>query len=174
MSLAGLGTAFGFRLSLGYLVGIIAGTTVVLLMVASGVTALVLAQPILLSALTILAGVYILYLAWKIATAPVGPLAQHSKHAPAFVPGFTLAIANPKAFAAIGAVYAGHTLVADDLVVNTVYKLVALTLVIIIVNTAWLTFGATFARILKNPVAGRAANILFATMLVVSVGFALL
>jgi threonine/homoserine/homoserine lactone efflux protein len=173
MSLAGLGTAFGFRSSLSYLVGIIAGTTVVLLMIASGITALVLAQPMLLTALTIFAGLYILYLAWKIATAPVGPLATHSKHAPAFVPGFSLAIANPKAFAAIGAVYTGHTLVAHDLAVDTVYKLVALTLVIVIVNTAWLTFGATFSRILKNPVAGRAANILFATMLVLSVGFAM-
>ena len=81
MSLAGFGTAFGFRPSLSYLVGIITGTTVVLLMITTGVTALVLAQPILLTALTILAGIYILYLAWKIATAPVGPLAPRSVHA---------------------------------------------------------------------------------------------
>ncbi len=174
MSLAGLGTAFGFRPSLSYLVGIITGTTIVLLMIATGVTALVLAQPILLTALTILAGIYILYLAWKIASAPVGPLAPRSEHAPAFVPGFSLAIANPKAFAAIGAVYAGHTLAADNLTADAVYKLAALVLVIVIVNTAWLAFGATFSRILKNPVAGRAANILFATMLVASVGLALI
>ncbi|SDG78947.1 LysE family translocator [Roseospirillum parvum] len=218
MSLAGLGTAFGFRQSLGYLVGIIIGTTVVLLMIATGVTAVVLTQPILLTALTILAGAYILYLAWKIATAPVGglePRAKNRNHlvvpdfslrsalhlksragraksealrdshfarsalaprpaqAPSFVPGFSLAIANPKAFAAIGAVYAGHTLVADDPTVDALYKLVALTLVIVIVNTAWLAFGALFSRVLTNPVAGRAVNIIFAIMLVVSVGLAL-
>lgn len=174
MSLAGLGTAFGFRPSLSYLLGIIAGTTVVLLMIATGVTALVLAQPILLTALTILAGTYILYLAWKIATAPVGPLALRSEHTPAFVPGFSLAIANPKAFAAIGAVYAGHTLVADNLTADTLSKLVALALVIVIVNTVWLAFGAIFSRMLTNPAIGRAANVLFAIMLVTSVGFALL
>ncbi|SBW12951.1 Amino acid efflux protein [uncultured Alphaproteobacteria bacterium] len=174
MSLAGLGTAFGFRRSLGYLVGIVAGTTVVLLMIATGVTALVLAQPILLTALTLLAGVYILYLAWKIATAPVGPLAPRSAQAPAFVPGFGLAIANPKAFAAIGAVYAGHTVVADDLAADAVYKLAALALVIVVVNTAWLAFGAIFSRMLTNPAIGRAVNVMFAVMLVASVGFALL
>nr|WP_256469702.1 LysE family transporter [Pleomorphomonas sp. NRK KF1] len=173
MSLAGLGTAFGFRPSLGYLLGIIAGTTAVLLMIATGVTALILAQPLLLTALTILAGIYILYLAWKIATAPVGPLALRSDHPPAFVPGFSLAIANPKAFAAIGAVYAGHTLVVDNLTVDAVYKLGALTLVIVIVNTAWLAFGAAFSRVLTSPVTGRAANVLFATLLVVSVVWAL-
>jgi threonine/homoserine/homoserine lactone efflux protein len=174
MSLAGLGTAFGFRPSLSYLLGIIAGTTVVLLMIATGVTALVLAQPILLTALTILGGIYILYLAWKIASAPVGPLVPRSEHAPAFVPGFSLAIANPKAFAAIGAVYAGHTLVADNVTADAVYKLAALVLVIVIVNTVWLAFGATFSMMLTNPAVGRAANVLFAIMLVTSVGFALL
>lgn len=174
MSLAGLGTAFGFRRSLGYLVGIVAGTTVVLLMIATGVTALVLAQPILLTALTILAGAYILYLAWKIATAPVGPLAPRSAQAPAFVPGFSLAIANPKAFAAIGAVYAGHTVVANDLTADAISKLAALALVIVIVNTAWLAFGAIFSRILTNPAIGRAVNVMLAVMLVASVGFALL
>lgn len=173
MSLAGLGTAFGFRPSLSYLFGIIAGTTVVLLMIATGVTALVLAQPILLTALTIVAGIYILYLAWKIATAPVGPLAPHAAHTPAFVPGFSLAIANPKAFAAIGAVYTSHSLVADNLTTDTVYKLAALTLVIVIVNTAWLAFGATFSRFLTNPAIRRSANVLFAVMLLMSVGFAL-
>lgn len=174
MSLAGLGTAFGFRQSLSYLVGIITGTTVVLLMIATGVTTLVLAQPILLTALTLLAGTYILYLAWKIATAPVGLLTPRSEHTPAFVPGFSLAIANPKAFAAIGAVYAGYTLVADDLAVDAVCKLAALAVVIVIVNTAWLAFGAVFSRILTNPAIGRAANVLFAIMLVASVGFALI
>ncbi len=173
MSLAGLGAAFGFRASIGYLGGIIAGTTIVLLMIATGVTALVLAQPVLLTVLTVGAGLYILYLAWKIATAPVGPLSLRSEQAPAFVPGFTLAIANPKAFAAIGAVYSSHTLVMDDLMVDAVYKLVALALVIVIVNTVWLAFGATFSRLLTNPVAGRVANITFALMLVVSVGLAL-
>ena len=173
MSLAGLGTAFGFRPSLGYLMGIIAGTMAVLIMIATGVTALVLAQPLLLTALTILAGVYILYLAWKIVTAPVGSCVVRPDQAPTFIPGFTLAIANPKAFAAIGAVYAGHTLVDDNLTVDAVYKLVALTLVIVVVNTAWLAFGAVFSRVLTNPVAGRAANVLFATLLVVSVVWAL-
>ncbi|WP_128290932.1 LysE family translocator [Afifella aestuarii] len=174
MSLAGLGMAFGFRSSLGYLVGIITGTAGVLLMIATGVTTLILAQPVLLTALTILAGIYILYLAWKIATAPAGPLAPRAQEAPAFVPGFSLAIANPKAFAAIGAVYAGHTVVADDLTADAVYKLAALALVIVIVNTAWLAFGAVFSRILTDPAIGRAVNVVCAVMLVASVGFALL
>lgn len=173
LSLAALGTAFGFRRGLPYLAGIILGTTGVLLLIAMGITALILAQPLLVNVLTLLAAGYILYLAWKIATAPIGVSARQANEAPALWPGFILAIANPKAFTAIGAVYAGQTLFADNLMMDTMAKIAALTVVIIIVNTAWLGFGFVFSRILSHPAIGRIANIAFAFMLVASVGLAL-
>ncbi len=174
VSLAGLGSAFGFRPGLPYLCGVMAGTGAVLLMIATGVTALLLAWPAVLTALMMLALAYILYLAWKIATAPVGHVAKSATKPPAFVPGFALAVANPKAFAAIGAVYSGHSVVADDLLLDMIAKLAALTGVIIVSQTAWLVFGATFSKFLNHPKTGRAANIVFALMLLASVGLALL
>ena len=173
MSLAGIGTAFGFRQGGPYLFGIIVGTIGVLLLIATGATALILAQPLLVKALTVVAAIYILYLAWKIATAPVGTGSVLAESAPAAFSGLMLALANPKAFAAIGAVYAGHTLFKDDLFADTVAKIVALAFVIVVVNAAWLAFGAMFSRVLNHPRYGRIANITFATMLVASVGFTL-
>ncbi len=165
--------AFGFRQGLGYLCGVILGTNGVLLLIATGVTALVLAQPLLISAITIFAAVYILYLAWKIATAPVGAKEIAVQAAPSTVPGLVLALANPKAFAAIGAVYAGRRLIEESLLYDTLAKVVALTFVIVVVNTAWLLFGSVFSNLLNHPRLGRLANITFAIMLVASVGFAL-
>ena len=173
MSLAGLGSAFGFRSSLHYLFGIVAGTTAVLLMIATGVTALILAQPSLLGTLTLGGGIYILYLAWKIATAPVGRITTQTERAPAFVPDSASRSRTPRPSRAIGAVYSGHTLVATDLTTGTIYKVAVLAIIVAVVNTVWLALGATFSRFLTNPVIGRTANILFATMLVVSVGMAL-
>ncbi len=170
LSLAGIGSAFGFRSGLRYMFGIILGTIVVLLMIATGVTTLVLAQPMLLVILSSAAGVYILYLAVKIATAPTGQVTASSERAPAFLAGFSLAIANPKAFAAIGAVYSSHTIVVDNLVVDTACKLLALIVVILIFSVIWLAFGATFSKYLRNPMIGRTTNIVFAVMLVLSVG----
>lgn len=172
MSLAGLGTAFGFRPGLRFLLGGVVGTTVVLLVIAVGITSVVVAQPVLLVALTILAGAYILYLAWKIATAPVGQIATQAPRAPAFVSGFSLAIANPKAFAAIGAVYSSHTVIANNLMLDTICKLAALTGVIVVSQAAWLACGATLFKFPTNPRVGRAMNIVLATMLVASVGVA--
>lgn len=174
LSLAGIGTAFGFRRGVAYLLGIILGTTGVLLLIATGVTALILAQPVLISALTIIAALYILYLAWKIATAPVSVSSIEANEAPGLSSGLVLALANPKAFAAIGAVYAGHSLLDGDLLADTAAKVAALTFVIAVVNTAWLAFGSTFSMLLSHPRAGRMANIVFALMLVASVGIALI
>lgn len=173
LSLAGLGTAFGFRRGVPYLAGIVCGTTGVLLMIASGVTALVLAQPALVTALTIAAAAYILYLVWKIATAPVGVRVSDGRAAPGFVPALLLALANPKAYAAIGAVFASQTLLPGDYLTDALAKITALVAVILVVNTSWLAFGALFARLLSDPRLGRAANIGFAAMLLLSVALAL-
>jgi len=174
ISLAGIGTSYGFRSGIWYLIGIILGTFCVLIMVATGVTAIVLAKPTLVNVLTIFAAIYIMYLAWKIATAPIGIKVVSEKVAPSLISGLLLAIANPKAFAAIGAVYSGHTIVETNIVSDSVAKITALTVVIVLVNSIWLAFGATFSSILNNPTIGRIANIVFALMLIASMAFALI
>ncbi len=184
ISLAATGSAFGIRPSLGYLCGIIAGTTGVLILTATGVATALLAHPVAGNILTLIAAAYILYLAWKIATAPVSPgissrlnpeSAENPENtAPDFRGGLMLAIANPKAFAAIGAVYASHHITLHSVWLNNALKLAALMLVIAVVNTIWLIFGASFSRLLSSPRAGRVINIIFAVMLIVSVGFAVL
>lgn len=173
ISLAGIGTGFGFRGGLQYLIGIVLGTFGVLVLIATGVSALVLATPALVTALTILAIVYILYLAWKIATAPVLISNLATIKAPTLLSGFILAIANPKAFAAIGAVYTSNTLISGDILTDSILKISALTIVIVLVNTLWLLFGSSFSKLLGNHKIGRLANIAFALMLLISVALAI-
>lgn len=174
MSIAAMGAAFGSRGSLSYLSGIVAGTSAVLVLIATGVTGLLLARPALVTAITVLAAVYILYLAYRIATAPVIAKGGTATKAPSFYAGFLLAIANPKAFAAIGAVYSGNRLLPDDPMLDALAKIGALSLVIIVVNSAWLLFGSALSSLLRDPKKGRIANIVFAIMLVGSVALAFL
>jgi threonine/homoserine/homoserine lactone efflux protein len=183
ISLAASGSAFGIRPSLGYLGGIVTGTIAVLLLVATGIATALLAHPIAGQVLTAIAALYILYLAWKIATAPIRPAhATASKSpqttpeakAPDFRGGVMLAIANPKAFAAIGAVYAAHAITPHSLWLDNALKIAALALVIVLVNSLWLVFGAGFARLLSDPRFGRIINILFAVLLIASLAMALL
>jgi len=84
-----------------------------------------------------------------------------------------LVLANPKAFAAIGAVYAAHGAAGLDDPLRIAASMATLSMVILVVNTAWLAFGSGFASILTHPKLGRAANVVFAVLLLMSVGLAL-
>ena len=57
---------------------------------------------------------------------------------------------------------------------DTAIKIATLFAVIAIVNPTWLIAGATFAKLLRRPRAGRIANIAFAVLLVAAVGASLL
>ena len=83
-----------------------------------------------------------------------------------------MAIANPKAFAAIGAVYSGTTVIPGELVHDALLKIAILTLVIVLVNGLWLVLGAAFASMLRNSRMARPINIGFAVLLIASVGMA--
>lgn len=174
LSLAATGSAFGVSRSLRYLAGIVSGTTGVLLMIAAGVGTVILAVPGLTPVIVVLATVYILYLAYRIATAPVLSDEAAERPAPSMAGGFLLAIANPKAFAAIGAVYAGIMVAPERPLLDAAVKVAVLVAVIVVVNTAWLMLGASFAAFLRHPRIGRAVNIAFAVLLVVSVAAAVL
>lgn len=175
LSSAAMGTAFGLRASLPYVAGICLGTASVLLLIATGISGLIFVVPGAVPVVTVLAAAYILYLAWKIAAAPVGSLNRDPGARPAgLAGGYLLAVANPKAFAAIGAVYSTHPVVPGDPVLDAVAKIVALAPMIVLVNVTWLAFGSLFSRWLSHPVLGRTVNIVFAGLLVLSVATAFL
>jgi threonine/homoserine/homoserine lactone efflux protein len=173
LSLAAVGASYGARAGVWFAAGIAAGTFCVLLLIASGLTAVILSLPAVKPVVVILAAAYILYLAWRTATAP--PLAASTPEtaAPGFVAAFALAIANPKAFAAIGAVFSGHTLISGQVLADAVAKIIALSGIIVLADLAWLLLGSVISSALTTPRTSRIANIGFALLLVGSVALAL-
>ncbi|MFI4994476.1 MAG: LysE family translocator [Hyphomicrobiales bacterium] len=167
ISATAMGAAFGIRRSLGYVCGLILGTIAVLLAVSVGVVALVLSIPHGARVLGAISVAYIFFLAFKIATAP--PLDGRSGHlaAPAFGGGFLLAIANPKAYLAIAAVFAGTTILTGDRGLDAVVKTALLGAMIVIIHMCWLLAGASLSRILHDPVSSRLVNVSLAAALVI-------
>lgn len=174
ISATAMGAAYGFRRSLGYVSGLIVGTVMVLLAVAAGVVAILLSIPHGALVLTVVSAVYILYLAFKIATAP--PLARRDDAitAPAFSGGFLLAVANPKAYLAIAAVFAGVSLFQDRRLLDATVKIALLTAMIVAIHMIWLLVGASLSRFLQHPRVSRIVNIVLAILLVVAAIFAVL
>ena len=165
MSVTAVGAAFGLRRSLRYLSGLIVGTGAVLIAVATGVVSLLLSVPHAAPVLVAASAAYILYLAYKIATAPPLSKLDGDVAAPSFAGGFLLAVANPKAYVAIAAVFAGNTL-ADTPTPDALLKTAVLALMIVVIHVAWLLAGTSFSRIFYDPMSARIANIVFAATLV--------
>jgi threonine/homoserine/homoserine lactone efflux protein len=173
ISLVAAGSVRGVRQSLPYLFGIIVGTTLVLVAVATGITAAVLAVPAIGSVMIWISVAYILWLAYHIATAP--PLSKLTGASNAFslMGGAVLGIANPKAWVAIAAVFASVDL-ADASTNDAAAKIVVLTVMIIAICAAWLVAGRSIASLLRDPRRARLVNAALAVGLVGAAALAML
>jgi len=169
LSLAAMGAAFGVRASVPYYLGIVFGTMLVLTAVLSGLAAVVLAVPGLGPVLGMAALAYILYLAFRIATAPPVSRTRTTGDGPSFGGALVLAVCNPKAYAALGAVCSSVEVVEASATQDALVKLASLSALMLIVDILWLGFGATFASALAAPRIARTINIAFAVLLVGSV-----
>jgi len=165
ISLTAAGSAYGVRRCAPYLAGVITGTAAVLAAVAAGITATLLAVPALRDALTVIAIAYILWLAYHIATAP--PITAHANAGspPSLTGGMLLGVANPKAWIAISAVFASARLAPSPLT-DAGAKTLALTLMAVMICTAWLLTGASLAPLLRDPRRSRIMNVALAVTLV--------
>ena len=173
ISLVAAGSVRGVRRSFPYLFGIIVGTTLVLVAVATGITAALLAVPRVGSVLIWISVAYILWLAYHIATAP--PLSKLTGASNAFslMGGAILGIVNPKAWVAIAAVFASVQL-ADAPTNDAAAKIVVLTVTIIVISTTWLVAGTSIAPLLRDPRRARLVNAALAAGLVGATALAML
>jgi threonine/homoserine/homoserine lactone efflux protein len=172
ISLVAAGSAYGVRRSLPYLAGIIAGTWIVLVAVASGITAALLAVPALGAILVWVSAAYIVWLAYHIATAP--PLSEPAAaKAASFGGGTLLGAANPKAWVAIAAVFASARL-ADAAAADAAAKVAALTAMIVVICATWLVAGTSIAPLLRDARRARAVNVALAVAVVAATALAVL
>lgn len=172
ISVTAVGAAFGLRDSLLYACGIVLGTIVVLLVVATGVAGVLMSMPKLAPLLVVASAAYILYLAFKIATAPLLVARDAEASRPTWLAGFLLAVANPKAYVAIAAVFASVSSKQGGAELGPWLELTVLAVMIVVIHVVWLLAGAVFARFLRRPVTSRIINLIFAATLVLTTALA--
>ncbi len=180
LSMAAVGASFGRLRGLEYMAGLNLGMVAVIALVGTGFAGIVLAVPGIAPVVTAVAAAYFLYLAYRIATAP--PLKQAAEteatdtatSAPRWYEGFGLSLVNPKAYAAMAALFSGHVLVDGSQLADSLWKAGLLILTICLVNTAWLFAGAAMTSALQDPRTSRIVNIAFAILLLLSVAYATL
>lgn len=154
--------------------GLLSSMSCIILLTATGISALMFAAPGAATAAAVVAGVYMLYLAWRIGSAPVGPTRPDGGHVPSFLSGFTINFVNPKAYAAIAALFSGWVLVPGSPLIDALTKAGIALAAMLISDLGWIAAGGLLARVMRNPTAHRGMNLVFALLLLSSVALALL
>ncbi|MGR3485159.1 MAG: LysE family translocator [Paracoccaceae bacterium] len=159
------GSNFGVRRSVPHMLGISIGHSVMIVMVGLGLGRAFEALPVAQTALTVVSVAYLLYLAWRIATAvPRSPQAAARARPFTFVQAAAFQWVNPKAwFMATSAItlYAAGTGPWSVALVAIVFACTNLPSI-----TAWTVLGQQMRRVLTSPARLRAFNWTMAALLV--------
>lgn len=170
VSLAAIGAAFGARKGLPYMIGLNLGMVGVVSLIGSGLWVTILSLPQIVPIVTVAATAYLIFLAYRIATAP--PLvtaAATPNHPPRWLAGMALSLSNPKAYFAVAAVMSRYSLLPTNSVLDQFAKASLLLATIVFVNILWLAVGSKLALWIRSAAVGRLVNVCFAAALVISV-----
>ena len=167
--LAASGVNFGFSRTVPHMAGVTVGFAVLLAACAAGLGLVFVAVPALHVALKVAGAVYMLWLAWKVATAHVSGDEAGARARPfTFWQAAAFQWINPKAVVAALSAFAlyvrpGH---ATSDVPAMLAVLTAATLGSVV---TWTGFGVALRRLLRNPAHARIFNVTMAFLLVASI-----
>jgi threonine/homoserine/homoserine lactone efflux protein len=167
VGLVAVAAAYGVRPAIAYCIGLVVGTTIVLLAVSTGVTALLLALPVLRQVLLAVAVAYVLWLAVRLALSSTPGGQRVADRRPSVLGGMVLGALNPKAWVAIGAVFLSVRLTSAPMV-DAAAKVAVLTALIVIVHVGWLAACRLLEPLLRAARGARALNIALAGLLVLA------
>jgi threonine/homoserine/homoserine lactone efflux protein len=161
------GASFGFRRTLPHMVGISCGFTAMMLAIALGAGQLFERLPWLYRALEIGSIAYLLYLAWKIATAGTLSVRHADQRPMTWIEAAAFQGLNPKAW--MMAVTGATTFrLHHDVGINAVLLAVVFGVMNFPAIGVWAAFGTSMRRFLSNPRALTVFNWVMAALLVAS------
>ena len=141
LSLAGVGSAFGYRAGIRYLGGLVIGYHFVILTVVSGLASILIAAPWMRNLLLVVSTGYLGFLAFRIAYAGSNVALVTPKAKPGLIAGVGLQLVNPKAYAVNTALMSGFSFYTDSLVIEIAIKLLIMNIIWIPLHLCWLYLG---------------------------------
>jgi threonine/homoserine/homoserine lactone efflux protein len=163
------GLNFGLRRTLPHILGVTLGYVFLILCLGFGLGAIFTAWPMAYTILKYVGSAYLLYLAWKIASAdPHAPKISHRQKPLSFIQAAAFQWINVKGCVmGVGAIstYAGIAAYPYNILL-----MAGIFLFVCLGSTfTWAAFGITLQHLLKNPRHTRIFNIVMAILLVASI-----
>ena len=170
LALAATSATFGVKKGFPFLIGILSGLAVAILGSVFGFTVLFSTYPNVKLVLQITGALYIVYVAYKIASAPVIPItSETSGRVPSFLDGFILNLINPKAYAAFLAIFSQFSLPLENVSISYLFTGLVCFSVAVIVDILWLCLGGFIRELFTEPRKARRLRIVFSVLMVLTV-----
>ncbi|WP_236617149.1 LysE family translocator [Litchfieldella anticariensis] len=168
------GANYGFWRTMPHILGILGGCFALFSGIALGLGLLFERYPSVQMLLRIVGSAYLLYLAWKIATAPPPTLRTESEGRPlTFWQAAAFQFANPKAWVMGLALMAGFLPHGGDTMINALLLAAFAELIALPCIALWAGFGLAIGRLLKSARAWQVFNGLMGAMTAACVIFIL-
>jgi threonine/homoserine/homoserine lactone efflux protein len=166
--LIAVGANVGWRRGLPCLFGVAAGMGLLIFVSALGLGGVLLTFPMMVPVMEAVGTLFLLYLAWKIATSN-GVVQAGGDGAVGFWAAAGFQWINPKAWmAGIGAAAASLGVVHQNVAWDSILLGVTFAVVAFIVCIPWLAFGSFIRRVLVDPGRRRIFNIIMGGLLAAS------
>jgi threonine/homoserine/homoserine lactone efflux protein len=173
MALAASGAAYGWLASLRFYAGVMSAFVFALTLTANGAMLILQSLPGLAIVLMLASVAYLLWLAWRIASAAPAPAARTEAGALRFVDGVLINIANPKLYAGLAALLAGFMPSAEPGALGAFLASAVIFICAASTNLMWMLAGSALARLFRDPRANRMIRVAFAALIVLSSGLAI-
>ncbi|MBM6595015.1 LysE family translocator [Microvirga pudoricolor] len=175
-ALVAVGRRQGLVGGLRFYGGLQAGLAVAAGASALGLASVIAAFPVAVIAMTAVAAAYLVYLSYRIATAPVGPGASAAGSGFAATPlgGFLLGLSNPKSYVAFLALMGSSSIVPASAFSDAALKWTLCVLVMVVVDVAWLWLGVIVQKANLRPRTERALNMVMGGTILLTTGLAFL
>lgn len=162
------GVNFGLARTTPHMVGVVIGYAVLLCAAGAGVGSLIVAFPAIQTVLKIVGAAYMLWLAWKVASAGKAGDESGEGRPLTFLQAAAFQWVNPKgliiAFGAVALYVHPETAVRDFAIMLVVFTLATLGSTI-----TWAGFGVALRKVLQNERHARIFNVVMALLLAVSI-----
>jgi len=175
MSLAAVGGSVGFQKGVPYLAGILAGLLGAMVGAVIGVAAIFVQWPEARVAIQAVGALYLLYISYKIAFAPIGPdLEANAAAAPRFRDGMILNLLNPKLYAGFFVLFSQFLLPIEHALAQYFATGAVMYAIAIVLDTLWLAAGSSIQAIFAHPRYARPVRVLFGMSIILATIWALL
>lgn len=173
LSIAGVGSGFGFLAGQRFLWGLWLGNFLVGLAVIFGLKAVIFSVPYLPEILLGLSLAYLSYLAFKIAFAGTEIAFIKAERVPGFFDALALQAINPKAYAVNATFFTTFNFWPEQFTTMILIKILIVNAIWIPIHFGWLYAGASLRKLDLPPHVQRGINIFMALSMVIVVALAI-